>query len=307
MLPMDLHPQSFETLLDELSDEMYFEYMHDIARRAFLLLPEKAWSDISICAIVNWIRIDDVLLNLDHERYFRELATGIDDDDESAEYRLNSQTTSELRALILYCTRQWEHLPEEPILTFVLNTNSNRSDSDAVFHQHEIFAVLALMKILEAIFCFNVPLVAILRNEASPATVSDYLAEFEHMKEGERDARMYQENLRIAAKHAMLAMAALNYAEQKKFDHERRLLDVRKDELKAITLQENRHREGRQIVEETLAEWEARLQKGLQINADANGALLAEWLRREKNVDRSPRVVATWIRKHAKDKGIKFR
>jgi hypothetical protein len=72
-------------------------------------------------------------------------------------------------------------------------------------------------------------------------------------------------------------------------------------------MQDSRHKGTREIKKKTLEEWERRRNSPKYLtNADANGAELAEWLAEQK-ISRAPRVVANWIREHAKDIGLKLR
>lgn len=306
MLPVDRHPDAFESLRENLEDDFYFPYLWDVARRAFELLPDKNYLEVSMCAVLNEVRIESKMRDLDHERYLRETASGVDDN-ELVEYPLNSQTVSEQRALKLFFEDQWVDLKHEPIIVVVLNISESPFAEDPRFFQHEVFAVLALTKLLETVYAFEAPLIEIMSTEVDPEAVTEYFAAYAEMTDLEREALLFQENLRIAAKHAMLALEAVNYAERKKLEHDFRMLDIEKKEVQVRSLLENRHREGNQIIDETLAEWETRRLKGMPVNADANGIELADWLESERSVKRAPRVVAGWIRNHAKKIGLKFR
>ncbi|NHZ88634.1 hypothetical protein F2P45_06295 [Massilia sp. CCM 8733] len=299
---IDLSPlyavERFEAITPEIPDDWYFAYFSDIARRARNILAGRNDRQIHLCALINRVRTKKIYVDMDHT-----LAVLPDD---QFDFYQSSQSISEISAMRRFFREQWSHLSAEPTIIVCL-PDPEFEDVTVDFFQHEVFAVLAITKLVEAIFAFDAPLELLIIEDSPLNELVQYLESFYELPVHERDARMFQENLRVAAKFSMEAMEAINYAELKKLEYENRNEVQEKKGEQIRILQSDRHKSNREIKDMTIAEWDRiRSELGYILNAERNGISLSMWLS-TKNIVRTPRVVAGWLREHAQNVGVRWR
>ena len=281
-------PEDLERITEEIPDEYCFPYLGDSAGRARSLLASKNSAQIFECArLINW-RIEQVFRNLDHEEALREI-----DEIRSTEFVETSSTISEVRAL-------------ETEMRTIGDRVRLHSGDETIWCKYEFFAVLTLWMLAETIWYYELSVDDILPF-LSPSEQERFKEKLNSLTKTEAEASTFAINLRGAAMSALKALEAVNYAERLNSEYERACADY-DDQLKnAEKLQDLRHKTNREIKKNALEEWGRRRENPKYlVNADANGAELADWLAEQK-ISRSPRVVAGWIRKHAKEIGLKLR
>lgn len=288
-------PEALAQITVDIPDLEYFPYFAHMAERARAILEPKTPEQIYECAGALCFMMMLTLRDMDHEEALLDVREGREAD----VYVTESSQMSEVRALKLSLHNR---LGDVAPLTAILLLEG----MDTTWHQAELFAVLTLLLLAEAIKMYDLSTDDLLQH-LSKAQQEAFRKMLDSLADVDREVEMTVIALRAAAAFALKAMESVNYAEHLLREHDRANDERDARSRRAEELQQHRHGNGRKIVEETLREWDAR-RKGPRylVNADANGRELADWLQ-EKKVNRSPRVVAGWIRDYAKSIGLKLR
>lgn len=291
--------RNFEHVTDQIPDSLYFPYFGDIARRARSLLFDKTNDQICFCSFMVRVRTQETLRNFDHALALQ--------GEEPYDISKSALVLGDVAGLKMWYSDFCEGRDGEPFVVWVLPNIDPAGEEEIDFYEHEVFAVLALAKLVESVWAFESPLEFLITDSCPFEELAEYIGSFSEFQDAEREAVKFQENLIIAGKFAMEAIAAICHAEYKKAEFDRRVASIERQSAVLRVMQEGRHKTNRQVRSMVLDEWNRlRAAPSYALNAERNGLALSSWLR-EQEIDRAPRVVAGWLREYAETQGIRWR
>jgi hypothetical protein len=284
---------ALDAVNDEIPDNYYLPYFADVASRAREILDPKTSVQIHECAAFVCFLIEQVLRDIDHGEALLDVADGREND----EYTTEASQISENRALKQSLHERFGDI--DPMVVFDL-----RDWISGSWHPSELFAVLTLLLLAQAIQIYDASL-----DDLEPGVPPKLMERFKEAIGDRTEAEIEHEvsmmAIRGSAAYALKAVEAVNYAERLKRGHDRAVIDFDRKETKSRALNEAKHAEKYEIEELVTTAWFETRSKFSSAPKAANH--FSQWLQQQGRKTYEPSTIASWIRKHAKLKGVKLR